>query len=191
MSLFHSCLFHSFMFHSCLLHSQCFVIRVSRISFPLFCVCVCLPHTQGGAYNSGRENVTNSFWSGFWYLDQVRCPDQGNCSNSTKQDQNIYISSSIRHMLFTKCCSTTLISLLLLFSAFVSAPFDPRRPQLASFARTGHGAYCRQTLMGGHYGLLGMCVCGSYGVNHACAQNNIWRIWIYHDIFLWVGVGCV
>ncbi len=57
----------------------------------LFC------HTpQGGAYNSGRENVTNSFWSGFWYLDQ-----------------------------------------------------------LASFARTGHGAYCRQTLMGGHYGLLG------------------------------------
>jgi len=49
----------------------------------------------GGAYNSGRDNVTNSFNSGFWYLDQM-----------------------------------------------------------AIFAARGHGAYCRQTLVGGHYSLL-------------------------------------
>lgn len=49
----------------------------------------------GGAYNSGRDNVTNSFNSGFWFLDQM-----------------------------------------------------------GIFAANGHGAYCRQTLVGGHYSLL-------------------------------------
>ena len=49
----------------------------------------------GGAYNSGRDNVTNSFNSGFWYLDQM-----------------------------------------------------------GIFASYGHGAYCRQTLIGGFYSLL-------------------------------------
>ena len=39
--------------------------------------------------------------------------------------------------------------------------------QLASFARTGHGAYCRQTLMGGHYGLLGIvCVAHMVSIMH-------------------------
>lgn len=49
----------------------------------------------GGCYNSGSNNVTNAFNSGFWYLDQM-----------------------------------------------------------GSFAATGHGAFCRQTLAGGYYGLL-------------------------------------
>ena len=49
----------------------------------------------GGAYNSGGNNTTNSFNSGFWFLDQI-----------------------------------------------------------ASFAVNGHGAYCRQTLVGGYYSLL-------------------------------------
>ena len=49
----------------------------------------------GGAYNSGGNNVTNAFNSGFWFLDQI-----------------------------------------------------------ASFAVNGHGAYCRQTLVGGFYSLL-------------------------------------
>lgn len=49
----------------------------------------------GGAYNSGRDGVTNSFNSGFWYLDQM-----------------------------------------------------------GSFATTGHKSYCRQTLVGGNYGML-------------------------------------
>jgi heparanase 1 len=49
----------------------------------------------GGAYNSGRDDVTNTFNSGFWYLDQM-----------------------------------------------------------AVLASTGHKAYCRQTLVGGNYGML-------------------------------------
>ena len=49
----------------------------------------------GGCYNSGSNNVTNAFNSGFWFLDQM-----------------------------------------------------------GSFAATGHGSFCRQTLAGGYYGLL-------------------------------------
>jgi heparanase 1 len=49
----------------------------------------------GGAYNSGGDNVTNAFNSGFWFLDQM-----------------------------------------------------------GIFAAYGHGAYCRQALVGGFYSLL-------------------------------------
>ena len=80
----------------------------------------------GGAYNSGRNGVTNTFWSGFWC---VHPPQPLDCTANGA----LYCNSRARAGGET-------------FFRYID--------QMASFARHGHGSFCRQTLVGGNYGLL-------------------------------------
>ena len=65
----------------------------------------------GGAYNSGRDNVTNSFNSGFWYLDQMAI-----FATLVRTVRCIYRP-------FTLCASISLLLLALSFEQLQKACF--------------------------------------------------------------------